>query len=139
MDALPDALNPTPGGGNACAPLVHNIVAGWWEQAFSTEPSDEDQREWTMLMVVAYDIRDPRRLARVARHCEDYGGRVQYSVFEVRLTADRFDHFWEEIQRLIDPREDRLVAYRVCQECARKIRISGTQTLTPESPSAFIF
>ncbi len=92
-----------------------------------------------MLMVVAYDIRDPRRLARVARHCEDYGGRVQYSVFEVRLNADQFDRFWDELQTLIEPREDRLVAYRVCQDCARKIRTSGTQTLTPESPSAFIF
>lgn len=92
-----------------------------------------------MLMIVAYDIRSPRRLQRVAKHCEDYGARVQYSVFEVRLNADCFDRFWEEIQEQIDPEEDRLVAYRVCNECSRKIRAVGTMELSEEKPIAHVF
>ncbi len=92
-----------------------------------------------MLMVVAYDITDPRRLARVAKLCEDYGGRVQYSVFEVRLNDDCFDQFWDRLQRHIDPETDRIVAYRVCQECAKKIRVGGKMVLTEEPPVAYIF
>ena len=92
-----------------------------------------------MLMVVAYDIRDPRRLRRVARCCEDFGGRVQFSVFEVRLNADQFDNFWEKLQTRIDPDEDCLVAYRICNECSRKVREAGAQIRTEESPPAHVF
>ena len=91
-----------------------------------------------MLMIVAYDIRDPRRLARVAKHCEDFGARVQYSVFEVRLNADQFDEFWDGLLRYIDMEADRLVAYRVCNECSRKIRTAGTMALS-EEPLAHVF
>jgi CRISPR-associated protein Cas2 len=119
--------------------LVHRIPAGWWERAFTCTCGDPDCREWTMLMIVAYDIRSPRRLRRVAEHCEDYGARVQFSVFEVRLNADVFDRFWAEIQELIDAEKDRLVAYRVCNECSRKIRAAGTMQLTEEKPVAHVF
>jgi CRISPR-associated protein Cas2 len=37
--------------------------------------------------VVAYDIRDPRRLRRVAKTCLDFGCRRQLSVFLCRITA----------------------------------------------------
>jgi CRISPR-associated protein Cas2 len=43
-----------------------------------------------MLMLITYDISlaDPEgqtRLRRIAKHCLDYGVRVQYSVFECDL------------------------------------------------------
>ncbi|HZW34218.1 MAG TPA: CRISPR-associated endonuclease Cas2, partial [Isosphaeraceae bacterium] len=37
--------------------------------------------------LVAYDISDPKRLRRVARTCEDFGLRRQFSVFFCRLAA----------------------------------------------------
>ena len=37
--------------------------------------------------LVAYDICEPKRLRRVARTCEDFGFRRQYSVFLCRLSA----------------------------------------------------
>jgi CRISPR-associated protein Cas2 len=94
-----------------------------------------------MLMIVAYDVRDARRLARVARHCEDYGVRVQYSVFECRLPAAHFEQFWQELTDLIEPAEDRLVAYRICASCARDIRTAGTMTSGAGSDSfvAYVF
>lgn len=79
-----------------------------------------------MLTLVAYDITDEKRLHRVARICEDWGVRVQYSVFECRLEADAFDRFWEQLKGEIDPSEDRLVAYKICLNCAREIRGAGT-------------
>ena len=37
--------------------------------------------------LVAYDICDPNRLRKVAKICEDFGMRRQYSVFVCRLAA----------------------------------------------------
>lgn len=92
-----------------------------------------------MLMVVAYDISDPARLRQIARHCEDYGIRIQFSVFECRLEADEFDRFWQELKDLIDPRADRLVSYRICCRCARDIRTAGVQEITSDvKPIAYV-
>lgn len=91
-----------------------------------------------MLTVVAYDITEPRRLKRIADICEDYGMRVQYSVFECRLEADKFGRFWDELVAVIDPATDRLVAYKVCVACARDIRSAGTQT-HQEKVVAYVF
>jgi CRISPR-associated protein Cas2 len=118
---------------------------GWWEKAFKDRPTQSEERghpcgENEMLTIVAYDIREPARLRNIAKHCEDYGVRVQYSVFECRLQIGEFDRFWEELKDLIDPREDRLVSYRICCRCAQDIRTAGVQEVTPDAkPVAYVF
>ncbi|HTI68628.1 MAG TPA: CRISPR-associated endonuclease Cas2, partial [Candidatus Limnocylindria bacterium] len=47
-----------------------------------------------MLRLVAYDIADPKRLHRVAMICENFGVRVQYSLFECWLEDDDFERLW---------------------------------------------
>lgn len=91
-----------------------------------------------MLTLVAYDITDHKRLAKVARLCEDYGVRVQYSLFECRLETARFDDFWLDLEELIDPATDRIVAYRICASCAREILSAGTQQNTAQAV-AYVF
>ncbi len=78
-----------------------------------------------MLTLIAYDIAEPKRLHRVAKVCEDWGMRVQYSVFECRLEADAFERFWTDLLTVIDPKLDRLVAYKICSKCARDIHTAG--------------
>ncbi|MDR1497302.1 MAG: CRISPR-associated endonuclease Cas2 [Puniceicoccales bacterium] len=102
----------------------------WWLQAFTLIPSHSETSghrcgAHQMLILIAYDISDPKRLHKVARLCEDYGVRVQLSVFECRLEAARFEYFWSELNALLDPATDRAVAYPVCSNCARKIRDVG--------------
>lgn len=80
-----------------------------------------------MLTLVAYDICNPKRLHRAAKVCEDWGMRIQYSVFECRLEAQSFALFWEELSAAIDPKDDRIVAYKICTKCAREIHSLGTQ------------
>lgn len=80
-----------------------------------------------MLTLVAYDITDPKRLHKVAKVCEDWGLRIQYSVFECRLEADSFTRFWEELSSVINPKHDRIVAYKICTKCAREIHSAGVQ------------
>ena len=39
--------------------------------------------------LVSYDVRDPKRLRRVAKTLEGFGARLQYSVFECLLDGTR--------------------------------------------------
>lgn len=116
---------------------------GWWEESFAHTPSPSEQKghrcgEKQMLMLVAYDIADPKRLSKVARHCEDWGMRIQYSIFECRLEAGAFDEFWEGLLELIDEEDDRVTAYRICVACAREVRDAGAQTHS-EKVVAYVF
>ena len=79
-----------------------------------------------MLSLVAYDISDPKRLHRVARVCEDYGVRVQYSIFECRLEDAQFAKFWARLLTEIHPDEDRVVAYKIDSRSARETLTAGT-------------
>lgn len=59
--------------------------------------------------LVCYDIRDPRRLRRVARACESYGYRIQYSVFECGLDRMRFEQLKAAIDSEIKHNEDQVL------------------------------
>lgn len=108
---------------------------GWWEEAFTLKPNASDIAghrcgQHQMLSLIAYDITDPKRLQKIAKICEDWGVRVQYSVFECRLEAAAFDRFWEELKANLDESTDRLVAYKICLNCARDIRSAGKMVLS---------
>lgn len=79
-----------------------------------------------MLTLIGYDITDHKRLARVARICEDYGLRVQYSLFECRLEETDFEELWLKLLFEINEREDRIVAYQIDAKSAKKTLTAGT-------------
>ncbi len=79
-----------------------------------------------MLSIVAYDIADQKRLSKVAAICEDYGVRVQYSIFECRLDEAGFNDFWCQLLEVIDEDEDRIVAYKLDARCAKETESAGT-------------
>lgn len=87
-----------------------------------------------MTFVVTYDIKNESRLRQVAKCCENWGYRVQYSVFECRLTTRQSDHFWEEIEGLIDPTEDRVIAYPIHGTMKDKIRTLGVMQTIEKNP-----
>ena len=107
-----------------CSPLP---VDDWWFQAFPRLPYASNPPGPTeMLTLVAYDISHPKRLTRVAGVCEDFGVRVQYSLFECRLDPREFGRFGERLLQEIDPAEARVVAYPLDARCARETRTAGT-------------
>ncbi len=70
-----------------------------------------------MLIIVAYDICDGARLRKVAKTCEQYGARVEKSVFHCDIPPDRFERLWKDLENIIDEEEDAVVAYRICSSC----------------------
>lgn len=69
-----------------------------------------------MLVLVTYDVATldkpgRRRLRRVARACEDYGQRVQNSVFECRLGDKEWVRLRARLLKEISEEEDSLRFY----------------------------
>ena len=74
-----------------------------------------------MDVLVAYDIADTegpgaQRLRQIADVCEKYGERVQFSVFECRVSPERFGRLVGELQDVIKPQRDSVVIYRFAGE-----------------------
>jgi CRISPR-associated protein Cas2 len=88
------------------------------------DPSKEKYKN--MLYLIAYDVRDPRRLRAVAKTCLDYGIRVEYSVFECDLSDESFKMMWSDLCVAIDSDEDAILVYRICGSCVQRIKSMGT-------------
>ena len=86
-------------------------------------PSEKEVHD--MLRLVAYDVANPKRLRLVAKVCEDYGVRIEKSVFECDLEEARFEDFWRELNERIDPEEDAIIAYQICRACVRETMSIG--------------
>ncbi|MBU1054413.1 MAG: CRISPR-associated endonuclease Cas2 [Proteobacteria bacterium] len=79
-----------------------------------------------MFYLVSYDITDDRRRTRLAKALKDYGGRVQYSVFECLLNQELLDKMINRIDAIIDETEDSVRIYGLCANCEKVIKIIGT-------------
>jgi len=71
-----------------------------------------------MHIVVTYDVNTEskagrRRLRRVAKICEDYGQRVQFSVFECAVDAMQMDALLAVLNDEIHPELDSIRIYRL--------------------------
>lgn len=78
-----------------------------------------------MFVVVSYDVADDRRRARVASEMENFGRRVQYSVFECHLSDAQIIDLETRLQAIIDWDRDRVRYYRLCERDARRIVMDG--------------
>lgn len=74
-------------------------------------------RQW---FLVAYDVREPRRLRRVAKCLQAYGVRVQYSLFRCRLSERDKERLRWELAELMEP-EDDLLLIGLCGACATRV------------------
>lgn len=96
-----------------------------------------------MLYVVAYDIRDNRRLSAVAKVCRRYGVRVGLSVFEAHFKCpEDYQHFLRELEQRIEPTSDLIRIYRICENCVRErtvLGLSSGENLPRANGEAFIF
>lgn len=88
-----------------------------------------------MLVLVTYDVRtsEPggdRRLRRVARACQDFGQRVQYSVFEIEVDPAQWVKLKARLVSLIDPQHDSLRFYMLGANWERRIEHIGAKPAT---------
>ena len=85
-----------------------------------------------MLVLVTYDVNtmDPggkKRLRHVARACEDYGQRVQFSVFEIELDPAQWTRLKARLERIIRPEVDSLRYYYLGSNWSRRVEHVGAK------------
>lgn len=83
-----------------------------------------------MLILVTYDVSTvekagQRRLRRVAQACEDYGTRVQKSVFECQVGQKEWVLLRERLLREIKLEEDSLRFYFLDEKAVQRIEHYG--------------
>lgn len=88
----------------------------------------------TMPHLILYDIADPKRLRRVARVCEDFGVRLQDSVFECTLEPTQLQRMQMRILREIDLHQDSVRYIPVCtRDLAARVVQYPPNALPPSS------
>ena len=78
-----------------------------------------------MNMIVAYDIADPQRLAKIAKIMKDHGSRVQKSIFEATVKGRAFEEMRQRVEETIVPEEDGVKYFPLCEKCAGTVEIIG--------------
>lgn len=92
-------------------------------------------RHWHL---ISYDIRDAKRLRKVAKLLEGYGTRVQYSVFRCRVDRLALEKLRWQLAQVLKEVDDLLVI-PLCEGCAAKIphHSTGDQSSWTEPPTGF--
>lgn len=75
--------------------------------------------------LITYDVRDPKRLRRVAKKLEGYGSRVQLSVFRCRLDRVTLERLHWELNQIMQ-KEDDLLVIPLCGDCAGRVPLHST-------------
>lgn len=78
-----------------------------------------------MFYVISYDVTDNKRRLKVSNILDDYGDRVQYSVFECILGGKKYDEMVRRLKEVIDEENDKLRIYPLCGTCKEKVLIMG--------------
>jgi CRISPR-associated protein Cas2 len=93
-----------------------------------------------MMMLITYDVETQsesgkRRLRQVAKLCQNYGQRVQFSVFECLLEPAQWTQFRAKLLATIDPATDSLRFYSLGANWQRRVEHSGAKPgYNPEGP-----
>lgn len=85
-----------------------------------------------MMVLVSYDVNTQdaagrRRLRRIARQCENWGQRVQFSVFECLLEPHQWVKLRADLQDIMDPEKDSLRFYMLGANWDRRVEHVGTK------------
>jgi CRISPR-associated protein Cas2 len=96
-----------------------------------------------LLVLITYDVATStaggsKRLRKVAKKCQDYGQRVQHSVFECVVDATELVKLKKELVDLIDEEVDSLRIYQLGKNYKNKIdHIGAKESFNVEEPLIF--
>jgi CRISPR-associated protein Cas2 len=96
-----------------------------------------------MFVLVTYDVSTssgdgPKRLRHVAKTCQNFGMRVQYSVFELNVEPDQWVACRAKLESIIDPQLDSLRYYFLGSNWRHRVEHVGAKSVpSPEDPLIF--
>ena len=96
-----------------------------------------------MMTLVSYDVsttdnKGKTRLRKVSKECQNYGQRVQNSVFEIDVDYGTFLKVKDKLLKIIDPKHDSLRIYYLGNNRKHRIEHYGIkETYDPEGVLIF--
>jgi len=87
------------------------------------------------VFLVAYDIRNPKRLRRIHKTLRGYGDALQFSVFQCKLSAAKKQLLITDVSEIIHHAEDRVLIAELGPEegrGGRACQILGRQEMPPD-------
>jgi CRISPR-associated protein Cas2 len=86
-----------------------------------------------MMVLITYDVavtteKGAKRLRKVAKVCQNYGQRVQNSVFECVITEAQFVYLRSQIESIIDFENDSVRFYFLGKNWPNRIEMIGKVT-----------
>ena len=94
------------------------------------------------MYLISYDISSDRIRTKVAKTLEDYGRRVQYSVFECSLDKKRFRLLYRKLTVLTELMEEGSIRiYKLDKKAQESVRIIGSPEpdgLSPDEEVIFV-
>jgi CRISPR-associated protein Cas2 len=85
-----------------------------------------------MFYIVSYDIPDTPRRTKIAKILDDFGDRVQYSVFECLLEKELLEKMVHRLEKVAKEEEDSIRVYALCANCEKAIKVIGQGEVTKE-------
>jgi CRISPR-associated protein Cas2 len=85
-----------------------------------------------MMVLITYDVNTEtaegkQRLHKVARQCQNYGQRVQNSVFECILDPARLAQLKDKLEKIIDVKKDSIRYYYLGDEWRKRVEHVGAK------------
>ena len=78
------------------------------------------------MYLVSYDISDNKRRRKISKTLENYGTRVQYSVFECNISDKKYMELYSKLLELmIEDEGGSIRIYNLCGVCKKKIVTIG--------------
>lgn len=96
-----------------------------------------------MLVLITYDVstvssEGKKRLRKVSKECQNYGQRVQNSVFECNVDAAQYASLKLKLVEIIDKEQDSLRFYQLGNNYKSKVEHVGVkESIDLESPLIF--
>ena len=82
------------------------------------------------MYVISYDIVSDRLRNNIDKTLKGYGNRVQYSVFECKLSEKQYEKLYVKLKELMkNSKEDTIRIYRICKNCEDNLTILGTEKI----------
>ena len=78
-----------------------------------------------MIVLVTYDITDPKRLNRTHKFLKEFGLNTQKSVFECDIDREGIKRIRAYCKENLDLSSDSVRIYKICNHCINKVIISG--------------
>lgn len=84
----------------------------------------------SQFIVICFDVRDERRLRKISSELENYGQRVQRSVFECWLDDNDLFALKKSLTQLANAEQDQIRYYSLCPKDVADIQIDGPGSVT---------